>query len=166
MPTGKPSKDIENIRNRRAQVPPNVKARKRQRTAPGSGACHSCGTTQTPEWRRGPDGARTLCNACGLHFAKLVRKRKAVTEAQKKTGDANSQGYTVVEQNASSALDTLVEESTKRHSLSINRSPETPKPASIVQESATDEMPETPADNDEEQEYEEIVEEEAVMSRQ
>ncbi|KAG1196861.1 hypothetical protein G6F70_007105 [Rhizopus microsporus] len=36
--------------------------------------CHSCGTTETPEWRRGPDGARTLCNACGLHYAKLVRK--------------------------------------------------------------------------------------------
>ncbi len=29
----------------------------------------------TPEWRRGPDGARTLCNACGLHYAKLERKR-------------------------------------------------------------------------------------------
>lgn len=28
--------------------------------------CHSCHTTETPEWRRGPDGARTLCNACGL----------------------------------------------------------------------------------------------------
>lgn len=28
--------------------------------------CHSCNTTETPEWRRGPDGARTLCNACGL----------------------------------------------------------------------------------------------------
>lgn len=28
--------------------------------------CHSCNTTDTPEWRRGPDGARTLCNACGL----------------------------------------------------------------------------------------------------
>lgn len=28
--------------------------------------CHSCSTTETPEWRRGPDGARTLCNACGL----------------------------------------------------------------------------------------------------
>ena len=28
-----------------------------------------------PKYRRGPDGARTLCNACGLHFAKLVRRR-------------------------------------------------------------------------------------------
>lgn len=25
--------------------------------------CHSCNTTDTPEWRRGPDGSRTLCNA-------------------------------------------------------------------------------------------------------
>lgn len=30
--------------------------------------CHSCNTTDTPEWRRGPDGARTLCNACGLRM--------------------------------------------------------------------------------------------------
>lgn len=36
--------------------------------------CHSCKRTETPAWRRGPDGARTLCNACGLHYAKLTRK--------------------------------------------------------------------------------------------
>jgi len=36
-----------------------------QRAAP-PGRCHSCNRAETPEWRRGPDGARTLCNACGL----------------------------------------------------------------------------------------------------
>jgi GATA zinc finger len=36
-----------------------------QRNAP-PGRCHSCNRAETPEWRRGPDGARTLCNACGL----------------------------------------------------------------------------------------------------
>jgi hypothetical protein len=36
-----------------------------QRT-PLPGKCHSCNIRETPEWRRGPDGARTLCNACGL----------------------------------------------------------------------------------------------------
>jgi len=30
--------------------------------------CHSCNRTETPEWRRGPDGPRTLCNACGLRW--------------------------------------------------------------------------------------------------
>ncbi|KAK8250901.1 hypothetical protein HDK77DRAFT_439633 [Phyllosticta capitalensis] len=27
--------------------------------------CVECGTTQAPEWRRGPMGPKTLCNACG-----------------------------------------------------------------------------------------------------
>ncbi|KAF1946000.1 hypothetical protein EJ02DRAFT_337311 [Clathrospora elynae] len=49
------------------------KSRKRGRAAP-PGRCHSCNRAETPEWRRGPDGARTLCNACGLHYAKLTRK--------------------------------------------------------------------------------------------
>ncbi|KAI6155530.1 hypothetical protein BKA82DRAFT_3968129, partial [Pisolithus tinctorius] len=56
------------------------KYRKRSRATP-PGKCHSCNIRETPEWRRGPDGARTLCNACGLHYAKLVRKReKAAAE--------------------------------------------------------------------------------------
>ncbi|KAJ7650092.1 GATA-4/5/6 transcription factor [Roridomyces roridus] len=46
-----------------------------QRATP-PGKCHSCNIRETPEWRRGPDGARTLCNACGLHYAKLMRKRE------------------------------------------------------------------------------------------
>ncbi|KYQ99760.1 putative GATA-binding transcription factor [Tieghemostelium lacteum] len=36
--------------------------------------CRHCGTTDTPEWRRGPDGRKSLCNACGLHYSKLVKK--------------------------------------------------------------------------------------------
>lgn len=51
------------------------KYRKRSR-APAPGSCVSCGARDTPEWRRGPNGARTLCNACGLHFSKLLRKKK------------------------------------------------------------------------------------------
>ncbi|KAF8545506.1 GATA zinc finger-domain-containing protein [Trichophaea hybrida] len=49
------------------------KKMRRGRAAP-PGRCHSCHRAETPEWRRGPDGARTLCNACGLHYAKLTRK--------------------------------------------------------------------------------------------
>lgn len=39
------------------------KYKKRSR-APPPGACQACGCESTPEWRRGPDGSRTLCNAC------------------------------------------------------------------------------------------------------
>ncbi|KAI8067707.1 uncharacterized protein B0P05DRAFT_203567 [Gilbertella persicaria] len=42
------------------------KLRKRGKRPVFQGRCHSCNISETPEWRRGPDGARTLCNACGL----------------------------------------------------------------------------------------------------
>ncbi|RWR91492.1 zinc finger protein [Cinnamomum micranthum f. kanehirae] len=40
-------------------------------TPPKAAACHHCGTSQkaTPMMRRGPDGPRTLCNACGLFWS-------------------------------------------------------------------------------------------------
>ena len=36
--------------------------------------CLHCGEVDTPEWRRGPYGSRTLCNACGLYYRKLIKK--------------------------------------------------------------------------------------------
>lgn len=32
--------------------------------------CANCGTESTPQWRAGPGGAGTLCNACGLRYKK------------------------------------------------------------------------------------------------
>lgn len=32
--------------------------------------CLNCGCHQTPQWRCGPLGPRTLCNACGVRFKK------------------------------------------------------------------------------------------------
>lgn len=33
--------------------------------------CVTCGRTDSPEWRKGPQGPKTLCNACGLRWAKV-----------------------------------------------------------------------------------------------
>ena len=41
-------------------------AKRRRGRAALPGRCHSCNRGETSHWRRGPDGARTLCNACGL----------------------------------------------------------------------------------------------------
>ncbi|KAL0865263.1 hypothetical protein Bca101_044381 [Brassica carinata] len=30
--------------------------------------CTHCETTKTPQWREGPNGPKTLCNACGVRF--------------------------------------------------------------------------------------------------
>lgn len=62
---------------------------RRGRAAP-PGRCHSCNRADTPEWRRGPDGARTLCNACGLHYAKLTRKQQSGAAAAAAAGKAGS----------------------------------------------------------------------------
>lgn len=43
--------------------------------AEGLTSCFKCGRTDTPEWRKGPDG-EVLCNACGLVYAKQRRKAK------------------------------------------------------------------------------------------
>lgn len=32
--------------------------------------CLNCGVHSTPQWRCGPLGPRTLCNACGVRFKK------------------------------------------------------------------------------------------------
>jgi len=40
--------------------------------------CKACGITTTPQWRRGPDGERSLCNACGLHYYKCLQREKTV----------------------------------------------------------------------------------------
>lgn len=37
--------------------------------------CRDCGTTASPEWRKGPIGPKTLCNACGLRWAKKNKKK-------------------------------------------------------------------------------------------
>jgi hypothetical protein len=47
--------------------------------------CLQCGTTKSPEWRAGPEGHKTLCNACGLAYYK---KNKKLSEEKKKLAAA------------------------------------------------------------------------------
>jgi len=44
--------------------------------------CSSCHTKESSQWRRGPRGSKTLCNACGL---KYWRKRKAINSKRSRT---------------------------------------------------------------------------------
>ncbi|GAA5947688.1 hypothetical protein JCM3765_001034 [Sporobolomyces pararoseus] len=36
-------------------------------------SCQNCGRTDSPEWRSGPTGPKSLCNACGLRWAKVQK---------------------------------------------------------------------------------------------
>ena len=42
--------------------------------AAGMPCCRNCGTTNTPLWRGGPEGPKTLCNACGVRYMKTNKK--------------------------------------------------------------------------------------------
>ncbi|KAA8914348.1 hypothetical protein TRICI_002945 [Trichomonascus ciferrii] len=42
----------------------------------GPRSCDECGAVESPEWRKGPKGPKTLCNACGLRWAKKTRKEE------------------------------------------------------------------------------------------
>lgn len=44
--------------------------------------CTDCGTLDSPEWRKGPNGPKTLCNACGLRWAKKEKKRSGDAGAE------------------------------------------------------------------------------------
>ncbi|KAM3355497.1 hypothetical protein ACQJBY_025960 [Aegilops geniculata] len=45
-----------------------------ERTASGDPkACDDCNTTKTPLWRGGPNGPKSLCNACGIRYRKRRR---------------------------------------------------------------------------------------------
>jgi len=51
--------------------------------------CTDCGTLDSPEWRKGPNGPKTLCNACGLRWAKKEKKRSGPS-ADGATSNVNS----------------------------------------------------------------------------
>lgn len=46
--------------------------RKKRKHASSNKQCAHCNRKDSPEWRKGPDGSRSLCNACGLRFAKTL----------------------------------------------------------------------------------------------
>ena len=57
--------------------------------------CTSCGATQTPMWRRGPNGTSTLCNACGVRWSakqRLVGEKTSTNKGQASESD-NTENY-------------------------------------------------------------------------
>ncbi|XP_047083578.1 GATA transcription factor 1-like [Lolium rigidum] len=60
------------LRRRRRVTAPWSLAPALPRPAPRQAAarrrCTHCASEETPQWRLGPDGPRTLCNACGVRF--------------------------------------------------------------------------------------------------
>ncbi|GIM14489.1 hypothetical protein Vretimale_17437 [Volvox reticuliferus] len=55
--------------------------------------CVECGATSTPQWREGPMGPKTLCNACGVRY---VRSQQKAAGQKRGGGPKNGQGRSQV----------------------------------------------------------------------
>ncbi|WZH40435.1 Cutinase palindrome-binding protein [Fusarium acuminatum] len=74
---------IENERLKRIAIPmerdPRTGDKKKKLKTSEEYVCTDCGTLDSPEWRKGPQGPKTLCNACGLRWAKREKKRTSTS---------------------------------------------------------------------------------------
>ncbi|KAK8970687.1 GATA transcription factor 1 [Platanthera guangdongensis] len=53
--------------------------------------CKQCGTEETSQWRAGPDGMKSLCNACGLRYRKSDKRARDNRQSRSATSSADAQ---------------------------------------------------------------------------
>lgn len=70
----------------------NSKKDKKKQKVADEYVCSDCGTLDSPEWRKGPKGPKTLCNACGLRWAKKEKKRTGVDDGKDQSPMGNNGG--------------------------------------------------------------------------
>jgi len=73
-------------------------------------ACSHCDSTETPQWRAGPDGPGTLCNACGLRYTlnKLLPEYRPSTSPSFQSDKHSNRHRKVVKLRERNAKDTVV----------------------------------------------------------
>ncbi|GAA6002185.1 uncharacterized protein JCM10292_000797 [Rhodotorula paludigena] len=80
-----------------------------QKAGPSQRACANCGRTSSAEWRSGPTGPKTLCNACGLRWSKAksqaaaAEKKRKEAEEREKAAAAAAAAAAVAQGGASSS---------------------------------------------------------------
>jgi hypothetical protein len=62
-------------RKNKSKPPPKTRRKNKHPEEVAPYVCSECGVKESPEWRKGPNGPKTMCNACGLRYAKWTRKK-------------------------------------------------------------------------------------------
>jgi len=75
---------LEALRKKKALL---AKAPVLSKAGPSQRACANCGRTQSAEWRSGPTGPKTLCNACGLRWSKAKSQANQAAKQRKEDED-------------------------------------------------------------------------------
>ncbi|ONM19952.1 GATA transcription factor 12 [Zea mays] len=70
----------------------------RQRNMQAQKVCRHCHSPDTPQWRTGPNGRATLCNACGLRYAghRLVPEYRPLTAPSFRSGQHSNRHRNVM----------------------------------------------------------------------
>jgi len=84
MPRGKPTASTDLDWSLRRQKPANDPLFGRHFAVLPGKKCSQCGNMRTPTWRSGPQGYRTLCNACGVQW--LYHFNPASLEGARQSG--------------------------------------------------------------------------------
>lgn len=64
----------------------------------GVKCCSKCGATKTPQWREGPFGPKTLCNACGVKRTRKLRAEQDGTKRRKISSSPSKPTYAKTKQ--------------------------------------------------------------------
>lgn len=64
--------DASNLQSDRENRSGSIGDKKKKQKPPEEYVCSDCGTLASPEWRKGPHGPKTLCNACGCESLILL----------------------------------------------------------------------------------------------
>ncbi|OEL22215.1 hypothetical protein BAE44_0016765 [Dichanthelium oligosanthes] len=81
----------------------------RQRNRQAQRVCSHCHSPDTPQWRAGPDGPGTLCNACGIRYAanKLLPEYRPSTAPSFRSDQHSNRHRKVVKLREQKAKETL-----------------------------------------------------------
>ncbi|KAK9807096.1 hypothetical protein WJX73_004421 [Symbiochloris irregularis] len=94
---------------------------------PGIKACVQCNATRTPQWREGPEGPKTLCNACGV---KRCRQLRQMIEGRKPASNTTKHSAATLNKMSSAPVDhvKLEEHTTATPCKRLNSSPVVKRP--------------------------------------
>jgi len=93
-------------------------------------ACANCGRTTSAEWRSGPTGPKTLCNACGLRWSKARSQAQAADVKKKADAAAVPAAPLNHSSNVNSSSDESRTGSGSRESSGASTNPTTNSPSS------------------------------------
>ncbi|GLC46591.1 hypothetical protein PLESTM_001893800 [Pleodorina starrii] len=90
MPVPTAHSQLQQRRQAQQHHPPAQQQPASKRQKATGRTCVECGATTTPQWREGPMGPKTLCNACGVRYVRS--QQKAAGQKRSGAGQKNGQG--------------------------------------------------------------------------